>query len=276
MGHPLTKRFIICHGILKETGRIRTNSEFAQALDYSPQGISEILNGRRDVTIDLMTKAVKIYKINPIFLTLGKGPEFLNEKNPAGLQILSVVVDENDNERIVHVPVGAQAGYALELADPEYLSELPMYNIPDYDLAHGSFRSFDVEGASMYPTLLSGDRVICQYVEPSLWAHYIKGNHVYVLVSENGVVVKRVKNNILRDNKLVIISDNETYSSYEMDIDDVKEVWQVKVLLRKFDHFKGAVPSTGEPSSRDLMDKIQGLEKVISDFIADKDAGKNS
>lgn len=275
MSHPLTSRFIECHQILKERGDVRTNKEFAEALDYLPQGLSEILNGRRDVSIDLMTKAVERYNINPVYLTLGTGPRFLNENSPSGLQILSVVTDSENRERIVHVPIAAQAGYAQELDDPAFLEDLPTYNLPAYDFSQGTFRSFDVEGDSMYPTLYNGDRVICQYVNPNYWTHSIKGNHVYVIVTTDGVVVKRVKNRMALDQSLVICSDNQAYESYEMSIGEVKEVWKVEYVLKRFDHFKGAI--SGDPAEQkfeELKRMLMGHQTKILTAIRDIESVK--
>jgi len=56
----VTERFIKCHNLLKEENRIRSSRQFALSLDYLPQSLSEILRGRRDVTIELLRKAVDV------------------------------------------------------------------------------------------------------------------------------------------------------------------------------------------------------------------------
>lgn len=267
MASVVTERFIECHAILKEKGTIRTNSEFADALECSPQSMSDTLNRRRDITIELLRKAVEKYNINPVYLTLGSGPRFLNEANPSGLQILSLVTDEHNNERIVHVPIAAQAGYAQEFFDPVFVKELPTYNIPDYEFSQGTFRSFDVEGNSMYPTLHRGDRVICQYVEPGSWTYSIKENQVYVIVIENGVIVKRVKNRLKQDGYLVICSDNERYESYNLEAQQLKEVWKVKFLLKRFDHFRGNLAESNNENIKDLKLFLHEQHQEVIDFL---------
>ncbi|MFT5385521.1 MAG: hypothetical protein ACI81W_002929, partial [Saprospiraceae bacterium] len=64
----VTQRFIKCHNHLKEEGTVRSSRQFALSLDYLPQSLSEILKGRRDVTIELLRKAVEKYKINPVYI----------------------------------------------------------------------------------------------------------------------------------------------------------------------------------------------------------------
>ena len=62
MNNVVTQRFIKCHDKLKEDNRIRSSRQFAMSLDYLPQSLSEIIKGRRDVTIELLRKAIDKYK----------------------------------------------------------------------------------------------------------------------------------------------------------------------------------------------------------------------
>jgi len=76
----VTQRFIKCHNKLREIGTIRSSRQFALQLEYLPQSLSEILKGRRDVTIELLRKAVESYKINPVYVYTGEGPMFMSEE----------------------------------------------------------------------------------------------------------------------------------------------------------------------------------------------------
>jgi transcriptional regulator with XRE-family HTH domain len=98
MSSIITQRFIHCHNKLKEENRVRSSRQFAMALEYLPQSLSEILKGRRDVTIDLLRKAVEVYKINPVFLYTGEGPLFMSEDNRQDFRTLTVVTDPQNDE----------------------------------------------------------------------------------------------------------------------------------------------------------------------------------
>ena len=56
MNSIVTERFIKCHDKLLANNQVRSSRQFAISLDYLPQSLSEIVKGRRDVTIELLRK----------------------------------------------------------------------------------------------------------------------------------------------------------------------------------------------------------------------------
>lgn len=232
MNSDVSKRFVECHDQLKKDGRIKSSRQFALSLDYAPQSFSDIVNGKREVTIELIRKAVEIYKVNTRYLFSGIGSMF--EKSIDENPILSVVVDGNGDEKILHVPISAQAGYAHQLYDEEYIAQLPSFTLPDIMFLKGTFRCFGVKGESMEPLLFSGDKVVCSFVEKEFWVNSVKDNQVYVVVSEGGIVVKRLINNITINKKLSCISENPFYEPYELSVNEIKEIWKVEVMISGF------------------------------------------
>lgn len=136
-----------------------------------------------------------------------------------------ITIDSQGNENVVMVPVKARAGYLNGYADPEFMTTLPAYRLPG--LNNGTFRLFEVEGLSMYPTLHAGDLVIGSYVEQ---LGVLRDDRIHVVVTKNdGVVVKRVLNRIKTDGKLILKSDNykdrDMYPPIVCDQQDVVEIW---------------------------------------------------
>ncbi len=234
MNSIVTQRFISCLNKLKEDNQVRSSRQFAMSLDYLPQSLSEISQGRRDVTIELLRKAVGKYQFNPVYLYTGEGPLFMTEESHQDFRVLTIVTNGQEDERIVHVPVPAQAGYAGEMSNPTFIQDLPTFSLPDYKYKIGTHRSFDVAGDSMEPTLFEGDKVVCSYLEPTLWETAIKDNFVYVIVTRGDVLVKRVFNRIKADNKLELHSDNEFYEPYTVSMADLKEIWYVRAKISPF------------------------------------------
>ncbi len=257
MNSIVTQRFIKCHDKLREDNRVRSSRQFAMSLDYLPQSLSEILKGRRDVTIELLRKAVEHYKINPVYIMTGEGPMFMSEEDHKSFRVLTIVTNVQEDERIVHVPVPAQAGYAGEMADPTFVQDLPTYTLPDYKYKVGTHRSFDVAGDSMEPTLFEGDKVICSYLEPTLWETSIKDNYVYVIVTRGDVVVKRVINRMKDDKQLDLISDNNFYEKYTVGVGDIREIWYVRAKISPF------LPSPQNIRNY-LHDEVRELKQTIS------------
>jgi len=234
MSNIVTQRFIKCHDKLREDNRVRSSRQFALSLDYLPQSLSEILKGRRDVTIELLRKAVEKYKINPVYIYTGEGPMFMSEEAHKSFRVLTIVTNTHDDERIVHVPIPAQAGYAAEMTDPSFIQDLPTFSLPDYKYKVGTHRSFDVSGDSMEPTLFEGDKVICSYLEPTLWENSIKDNYVYIVVTRADVVVKRVFNQLKEKQQLELHSDNDFYEPYTVNVGDIREIWYVRAKISPF------------------------------------------
>lgn len=258
MNSVVTQRFIKCHNKLREEGRVRSSRQFALSLSYLPQSLSEILKGRRDVTIELLRKAVEKYKINPVYIYTGEGPMFMSEEDHKSFRVLTIVTNVQDDERIVHVPVPAQAGYAGELSDPTFIQDLPTFSLPDYKYKVGTHRSFDVSGDSMEPTLFEGDKVICSYLEPTLWEASIKDNYVYVIVTRGDVVVKRVFNHLKEKKSLELKSDNDYYSSYDVNLGDIREIWYVRAKISPF------LPSPQNIKNY-LRDEIRSMKQAMKD-----------
>ncbi|MFM7329272.1 MAG: helix-turn-helix domain-containing protein [Bacteroidota bacterium] len=124
------------------------------------------------------------------------------------------------------VPVKAAAGYLNGYADPDYVNELPTFSLPI--LNHGTYRAFEISGDSMLP-LQSGTIVVGEFV-PELTG--IKNGKTYVLVTKSeGVVYKRVFNYVEENGKLFLVSDNRQYSPYQIDAQEVLEIWSAKAYI---------------------------------------------
>lgn len=266
MNSIVTERFIKCLNKLKEDGKIRSSRQFAINLDYLPQSLSEIQKGRRDVTIELLRKAVEVYGMNPMYLLTGEGTTFMQSEENNEFRMLTVVTDEQDDERIVHVPVPAQAGYAGEVLDQTFLQSLPTYTLPDYKYKIGTHRSFDVSGDSMEPTLFEGDKVICSFLEPGLWEGAVKDNYVYVVVTRGDVLVKRVFNKIKEDKTFLLGSDNEFYETYSIPMEDVREIWYVRAKISPFLPSPNNIQNIVRAEVKELKQTIVNQGRIVENL----------
>lgn len=136
-----------------------------------------------------------------------------------------ITVDSQGNENVIMVPVKARAGYLNGYGDQEFISTLPAYRIPG--LNNGSYRIFEVEGISMYPTLNSGDLAIGKSIEN---LQDIRDDRVHIIVTlSDGIVIKRVLNRLNTDGKLILKSDNykerDMFPPIVCDPANILEVW---------------------------------------------------
>lgn len=129
---------------------------------------------------------------------------------------------------IPFVPVKAAAGYLNGYADPEYIDELNTFTLPM--LTGGNYRAFEIMGDSMLPTP-SGSIIVGEKVEN---LDDIKSNNTYIIVSKTeGIVYKRIEKNNRVKNKLTLLSDNPAYKAYNINADDVVEMWQASVVISR-------------------------------------------
>jgi len=136
-----------------------------------------------------------------------------------------ITVDSEGEENILHVSARAAAGYLRGFADPVYLGKLPSFRLPG--LTDATYRSFTVDGDSMYPTLKSGQMVIGRWVER---LDYIREDRVHILVTKSdGIVIKRLLNRVERYNKIIAKSDATNdrglYKNIEIAPEDILEIW---------------------------------------------------
>ena len=145
--------------------------------------------------------------------------------------LFPILVDKNNENLIEVVPISASAGYLKGYSDPEYISQLDKIKLPF--VTNGKHRAFLIKGDSMLP-LKNGSYVVGRYVED---VADIKDGKTYVMITLNdGIVYKRVFNQIAENNTLLLSSDNNTYTPYEIPINDVIELWEFNCSIQNEEH----------------------------------------
>ena len=271
MNNIVTKRFIDCLKLLKEEGRIKSFRQFALSVDYAPQSLSDIINGKRDVTIELVRKASLKYGVNTQYLFTGDGNSFM-DRSPEGLKVLSLITDKEGKELIAYVPVSAQAGYGEQLVDHSFLEELNCFSLPGHKYQSGSFRCFDISGDSMEPMLFSGDQVVCKYIELDRSFSNVKDNYIYVIVTYDSVVVKRVVKTEDESIGLMLISDNSFYEPYYLRPDEVREIWEVDSRISEFSPCNKAKESGIESDVESMKRKLDNQTLLIKNLTRSIDS----
>jgi phage repressor protein C with HTH and peptisase S24 domain len=245
----VTIRFLECYRQLRQDNRVRSGRQFATTLDYLPQGFSEIVNGRRDVTVELLLKAVERFQFSPTFLLTGEEPRFLSESSPFSVRTLAVLADTGSSgfPPIAYVPLSAQAEYVAQPGEPEFLSTLPTITLPDRRLQNLHLRVFDMLGDNMEPTILEGDKVLASYVHPTEWERSLSDHGVYVVVTPAGVLVRRVVNKIREKGYIELWSDNTIYDPFSAHLPELLEIWKVQQRFTSFlQHPSNRRPTFGE------------------------------
>ena len=138
------------------------------------------------------------------------------------LRVLSITVNEKNENNVEMVSIKAKAGYTAGYGDPEYIGKLPSYHFPLLS-ANRKYRMFQISGDSMLP-IRDRSWITCEYVEN--WNAIENGQGYVVVTKEDGLVFKRVYNRIKHNKTLLLVSSNATYEPYEIPVSEVLEVWK--------------------------------------------------
>lgn len=142
------------------------------------------------------------------------------------LRILATTVNDDNEENIELVPEKAKAGYANGFADPEFIRELPVFNLP-FLSRNAKYRTFQLNGDSMLP-IPDKSWVTARFVQD--WSDIQSGDAYVILTLDEGIVFKIVENMIKEEGKLRLYSLNPIYEPYDVDVKEIREAW-------KFTHY---------------------------------------
>ncbi|GAA4810969.1 LexA family transcriptional regulator [Litoribaculum gwangyangense] len=201
-----------------------TQELLADELGVTRSKIGSYEEDRSAPTIEFLISISDYFKI-PIDillkndLTKSKDSSFIEIGNQ---RVLFPIVVDSENENLIEVvPIKASAGYLTGYDDPEYIEQLQKIKLPF--LPTGKHRAFPIKGDSMLP-MKDGSYVVGRFIEDR---NDIKTGKTYVLVTLNdGMVYKRIMNNIDFNGSLLLMSDNKTYNAYSVPINEVLEIWE--------------------------------------------------
>ena len=203
-----------------------TQEEFANKLEIKRSLVGAYEEERAEPKLEAMERICKIFKITlDDFilkdLSAPKVSSYLEQRRAAKM--------ESSSNGVIHfVPFKAAAGYLAGYSDENFLDELNTFTLPM--LASGNYRAFEIIGDSMMPTP-SGSVIVGEKVDDF---EEVKTSNTYVLLSKHdGVVYKRVVKNNKAKNKITLISDNPTYEPYNVNAEDVLEVWKAVYILQR-------------------------------------------
>lgn len=143
------------------------------------------------------------------------------------VRVLATTVDSSNKENIEIVSIKAKAGYTTGYFDPEFISGLPNFQLPILSKER-KYRAFQISGDSMLP-VRDKSWVVGEYVQD---LHTLRDDHPCIVLTLNeGIVFKKVKNELLEKGSLRMISLNTEYLPYDLPISEIREVWKFVLYL---------------------------------------------
>lgn len=170
---------------------------------------------------DVLSKIATSLDVNPDWLLTGRGDML---KSPTSLSAASTAKQVAQGG-IPLIPVDAIAGVLSgnSIAVMDY--ECDRYDIPMFRGAEFLIR---ISGDSMQPKYYSGDIIACKRLRLDT---FFQWNKVYVVDSEQGVIVKRVRPGH-DDKHVIMVSENEAYAPFELPLEKVYSIALVIGVVR--------------------------------------------
>ena len=202
----------------------------AEIIGISRSTYTGIEKGKATLTERNKMLIIDKLNVNPIWFETGEG-EML-KSNFTQSDVRNVDTQTMNWIQIPFIPVHARATFA-ETFETEIheLSTLTIPRLPGINYENG--KVFEVDGDSMDPTLITGEQVFCEYVDPADWK-YTTGP-VVVAFGNNMIVVKRIKENNLSNGELTLWSDNEMGGKFTLhtEQDQIRRMYKVRYTVYK-------------------------------------------
>jgi transcriptional regulator with XRE-family HTH domain len=247
-----------------------TQDEASEAIGISRTKLNAYENSHSEPTIDGLLALSQFYKVN-IDTLLKTDFSLLSAFQLTELQhgfdafisgsqlrVLATTVDQENNENIELIPIKAKAGYKSGFNDPEFLSQLPTFQLP-FLSQNKKYRTFQIDGDSMLP-IKDKSYVVGEFIQN--WNDIKDGDAYVVLTLEDGIVFKLLYNQLKQDKTLVFHSLNPEFQDYKLPAEEIKEVW-------KFVCYISQEMPDNENEKRLILEAITNLEEKLS-FLRNK------
>lgn len=198
------------------------NTIFASLIGVSEANVRNYKNGVMPKA-DFLEKIARSFDININWLLTGEGNMLRSESEKENIPVAHP--SDSPTEGIPLIPISAMAGaFTGEQTVLEY--ECERFVVPTFK---GAEFLISVKGSSMYPKYNSGDIVACKRLPMD--ELFFQWNKVYVLDTDQGPLIKRVKPGSDKEHVL-IVSGNEHYEPFELPLDRIYHVALVIGVIR--------------------------------------------
>jgi len=225
-----------------------TQEEFANKLGIKRSLIGAYEEERADPRLEVLEVISDMFKVTLDELlrsdiSVAKGNNYLAKRRQ--LKMMS-----SDRNLIHFVPFKAAAGYLAGYADSEFIDELNTFTLPM--LAGGNYRAFEIIGSI----------IVAEKVENLEDA---KTNLAYIVVSKTeGIVYKRIVKSNRNKEKITLVSDNPSYQPYQVNAEDIVEMWQANTVINKIGNQQRWDVNSLANLVNNLQEQVSSLKKKMN------------
>lgn len=185
-------------------------------------------NPTPNITKATIDKIVRRFPfVNPLWLVHGEGNMVIERPKPlmAKMSYAPIVTQR------------AYAGYLNGYADEEYIESLDKVPYIETSEVKGNIIAFEVSGDSMddgtAAAYRNGDVVLCRelHLTDYLNLHLPFKHYDFVVVHEDGVLIKQIKEHSLKTGNIVLHSLNEMYGDVTINVSDIRKIFAVAMRI---------------------------------------------
>ena len=250
----INKRFHTATNAILMNHLISSKAGFAESLGMTPSKLSEILNGRMNVSAETLARMCDFYGVSPEWLFMSRGNNvFRTTKKP------KIWVDDDDLNQQYVEPEEPQVEVKPihHLRSTEKKEEMQVVYLYDFEASAGLRALFDnnrqniidtikipnlpkcdgaihIVGDSMYPLLKSGDIIL--YRQMPLDINNLLYGEMYLLSydldGDDYIVVKYIRKSDKGESYIKLSSENPAHASRDIDFHRVTALALVKASVR--------------------------------------------
>lgn len=215
-----------------------TSSSFETKIGVSKGAIYKPIRNGKTVGLEILVKIFSAYpELDVEWLITGagtmfrqeslarSGSPFMAEDLPVGYSVMK------GPKSIIRVVALRQAtGWDGVFEGREHLVESFFY-LPARMLPGGrEYAGFTVIENSMEPTLPLKSMLIAELVAPENYQR-IQTGHVHVVITHQGVVIRRITNRLQERDALQAFADNGDYGPVDIPAAEISSVWKARALF---------------------------------------------
>ena len=200
---------------------------FAKKIHISQGALSQIENGKSQISLETLRNISQELNVNCNWVVNGQGNIFMNgDAGQSKAKEVKQVVVKATGTKKPHLPLvkaSQQKQYTKKYADADFIKGLDMFLLPGFE--EGDYRLFETPDDAMAPSLLPGEVVIGSSVSDHTT---IENGTLAVIVTKEGLFVRRVHFYANEKHVLILKSDNRKVKNLNIHHEKVIEIWAIK------------------------------------------------
>lgn len=206
------------YNYLESSKLIRNQQDFVDRIGSNKTTVSQILNGRRQITKQFVSLVCTAFPfVSEDFLLYGSGSMLIGDGDP----VVSLT------RGVPYYDVDFVAGFDLvynnQSVYPSFFVDYKPFNSADFWV--------NVIGSSMSPLISSGDMVALRVLKD--WRSSILYGEVYALVTDSYRTIKKVRRSSLGDEYLLLVPINPDFDSQDIPCSIVLDVFQILGVTKR-------------------------------------------